>query len=271
VEATLGRPGAGKTTTLTKLAAASGLAERRPAQVLSMDPARIAAAEQPRALAGIFGIGLQALATTGALSPTMEERRHKKLIPIGTPGFSPKDLDMGLDPALFLAAHADMDTHPVLAATMNAADPTSAIDRFEMFRPSRLLLTRLDQTETFGSIPNQATRTAKPVSFLAAGQQIPEDLEPASRERMVDLAPGRHGTASLAAARRPWLQERKKQTTNAFVSHKHGIARRGAGTVDHGTPATGASDRQTNSRTAAGKRQPRGSDFNRCARPHLGH
>jgi len=102
VAALVGSPGAGKTTAWTKLAAASGLAERRPARVLSMDAAGIAAAGQPRALAGILGIGFQALATTGALSPALQEHRNQELIPIDTPGFSPRDLDMGLDPALFL-------------------------------------------------------------------------------------------------------------------------------------------------------------------------
>jgi flagellar biosynthesis protein FlhF len=83
---------------------------------------------------------------------------------------------------------------------MKTADLTRAVERFAIFRPRKLLFTRLDETEAFGSILNQAARTSMPVSFLAAGQQIPEDLEPASRERIVDLLIGRQATAARTAA-----------------------------------------------------------------------
>ncbi len=200
VVALVGPPGVGKTTTLVKLAATFGLAARRPAQILSVDTARIAAAEQLRILAGILGIGFQVLETAGALSQALEEHRQKELILIDTPGLGPKDLDLNPGLAPLLAKHPEMDTHLVLSATMKSADLTRAVDRFEIFRPSKLLFTRLDESETFGSILDQAVRTGKPVSFLAAGQQIPEDLEPASRERVVDLLLERQATAALAAA-----------------------------------------------------------------------
>ena len=38
-----------------------------------------------------------------------------------------------------------------------------------------------------GAVLNEAARTAKPVSFFAAGQQVPEDLEPASKEHIAHL------------------------------------------------------------------------------------
>jgi flagellar biosynthesis protein FlhF len=200
VVALVGPPGAGKTTTLVKLAATYGLAARRPAQILSMDTTRIAAAEQLRVCAGILGIGFQVLETTGALAQALEEHRPKDLILIDTPGFGPKDIDHGLDLALYLSTHPEMDTHLVLTATTKSADLSRAVDRFEIFGPRKLLFTRLDETDAFGSILALAERTKKPVSFLAAGQQIPEDLEPAGRERIVDLLIGRPAAAALAAA-----------------------------------------------------------------------
>jgi len=200
VVALVGPPGAGKTTTLVKLAATCGLSARRPAQILSVDTARIAAADQLRVCAGILGIGFQLLDTIGALSQALEEHRHKDLILIDTPGLGPKDLDHGLGLAQLLATHPEVDTHLVLTVTMKTADLTRAVERFAIFRPRKLLFTRLDETEAFGSILNQAARTSMPVSFLAAGQQIPEDLEPASRERIVDLLIGRQATAARTAA-----------------------------------------------------------------------
>jgi len=75
------------------------------------------------------------------------------------------------------------------------------VDRYEIFRPRKLLFTRLDETESFGPILNEAARTAKPLSFLTFGQRIPEDLEPATAARVIELLlGGKRPKAARAAA-----------------------------------------------------------------------
>ena len=103
--------------------------------------------------------------------------------------------------ARFLASHDEIDVHLVLSASMKAADLAGVVDRFSIFRPRRLLFTRLDETQTFGPILNETARSGWPVSFVCSGQQIPEDLEPATRERLVSLLVGELvGGAAAAAA-----------------------------------------------------------------------
>jgi len=187
VVALVGPSGCGKTMTLVKLAVQHGLTARRPTQLISMDNFRTAAAEQLRAYATILGVGFLSLETTAALAQALEEHRHKDLILIDTPGHGPRDLDGSADLARFLASHPAVDTHLVLTASMKSADLSHVVDRFEIFRPRKLLFTKLDETETFGPIVNEAARTGKPISFLANGQQIPEDLEPATTKHIVEL------------------------------------------------------------------------------------
>jgi flagellar biosynthesis protein FlhF len=200
VDATLGRPdgrprilaltgpcGAGKTTTLVKLAVRFGLGMHRPVHILSMDCYRVAASEQLRSYAAILGVGFQALETTTSLAQALEERSNKDLVLIDTPGVGQRDFDVVQDLARFLASRQDIDTHLVLTASMRSADLTRVVDRFEVFRPAKLLFAKLDETGSFGPILNQVARTGKPVSFLAGGQQIPEDLEPATSERILEL------------------------------------------------------------------------------------
>ncbi len=187
VVALVGPPGSGKTMTLVKLAVRFGLTSRRPTQLISMDTLRVAAAEQLRGYAAILGVGFQALETTGALAQALEEHRHKDLVLIDTPGYAAGELDAARDLARWLAARPAVDTHLVLTASTKSADLSEAVDRFAVFGPRKLVFTRLDETSSFGPLLNQAARTGLPISFLADGQQIPEDLEPATQERIVDL------------------------------------------------------------------------------------
>src|SRR4051812_30510791 len=202
IVAVVGPPGAGKTTSLVKLAVTYGLAARRPTQLLTFDLERIAAADQLHTFAAILGIGFQTLEMTpNALSVALEEHRNKDLILIDTPGYGPKDMENAVNLAANFAKHSDIDIHLVLSASMKPADVSAVVDRFSIFQPHKLLFTRLDETQTFGSILNETSRTGKPVSFFCGGQQIPDDLEAATGVRVTDLLIGEIvGRATAAAA-----------------------------------------------------------------------
>jgi flagellar biosynthesis protein FlhF len=187
IVALIGPPGAGKTTTLAKLAARYGLESRRPAQILSADVFRIGAAGQLRSLAAILGIGCDVAETTGALAQMLEEYRSKELIFIDTPGLSPAEMEDAADLANLIAEYPGMDTHLVVPAYLQPADMNRMIHRYSVFRPNKLLFTHVDETSQHGTFVSQAATWSLPISFLAAGQQIPDDLEPATHARLSEL------------------------------------------------------------------------------------
>ena len=190
VVALVGPPGVGKTTTLAKLAARFGLTSRRPAYILSADVYRIAAAEQMRSLSAILGIGFDIVETPVALAQALEEHRATDWVFIDTPGLGASEMEDGAELARLLASHPEIDTHLVVSASMKPSDLSRVIDRYQIFQPKKLLFTRLDETDRYGALINEAARRALPISFLTTGQQIPDDLEPASKELIADRVRG---------------------------------------------------------------------------------
>jgi len=212
VDATLGRPGArrkivalagpagaGKTTTLVKLAMRAGVAARRPALILSTDTHRVAAAEQLRSYAAILGLPFALAETPGSLVRTIEEHRQKELILIDSPGFSQREQECAQEWAGILGADPEIEVQLVLPATGRPADLLATMRWWESYRPSKLIFTHLDETSCAGACLAVAMISGMPVSYLSMGQRVPEDLMAATKAGMAEMVLGESRVASAAA------------------------------------------------------------------------
>jgi flagellar biosynthesis protein FlhF len=187
VTAFVGPPGSGKTTTLVKLAISSAMASGRALRIISADTQRIGAAEQLRTYASILGVPFQPVESMAALAQAIDSTPSSSMVLVDTPGLSPAMFnDLGGDLASFLGRRQDIDTHLVLTATARQSDLESAVKRFEIFLPSRMIFTRLDETDSFGALFSVTARRDKAVSFFGNGQMIPEDIQPASRALLIE-------------------------------------------------------------------------------------
>jgi flagellar biosynthesis protein FlhF len=200
VLALVGPPGCGKTTTLVKLAVRYGLAFSRPVRLISADTHRVGASEQLRTYAGILAAGFDAVETTRSLQQTIEAHQEAGLILIDTPGYAAGEMEEASDLARFLSRAPGVETHLVASASMRPADLSRTLDRFQIFTPVKLIFTHLDETSFFGAMISESERGEKPISFLASGQQIPEDLEPATPARLLDLMLEQPAERALSAA-----------------------------------------------------------------------
>jgi len=181
----VGPAGAGKTTTLIKVAIKECLANRLSVRIISVDPCRVAAHERLRSLAGLIGLGFTAANTVQQLQEAIEESRGKNVILIDTPGYSAAEIDSAQDVLACLRRIEQKETHLVLPASMKRGDLMRAVRQFDGFQPDYLLFTKLDETESYGPVVSAALESNTPLSFFAGGQSIPEDLDTANGQLLV--------------------------------------------------------------------------------------
>lgn len=187
IVALIGPPGAGKTTTLAKLAVREGLAKGRPLQVLDLDDQRIGGGEQLQTICALLGVPYQRLNGPEVLVEVLGRARTPGLVLVDTPGLSRQDSTELAVMGLGLGASATIERHLVLPCTLRFAELTRFWNTFRVCHPTHLLLTRADESLCFGPAWSLAKMTGLPLSWMATGRQIPEGLVAATPELLVDV------------------------------------------------------------------------------------
>jgi flagellar biosynthesis protein FlhF len=185
--ALVGPPGAGKTTTLVKLAVSEGLQKQKTIQIICLDTYRVAAADQLRSYAAILGVPFELVDHASLLEGAVRASQGKDLVLIDTPGIGPAEAEILADFASGMQSLETLQVHLVLPACLRIADLQRTAARFATVRPTHLLFTRTDETDSFGPLYSLSVLANRPVSYLCSGQQVPEDIEPATPETVCSL------------------------------------------------------------------------------------
>lgn len=185
--ALIGPTGVGKTTTIAKLAAAYLLGGGRKIALITIDTYRIAAVEQLKVYGEIMNLPVEVVVHPEQLEQVLARHQNKDLVLIDTAGRSPRD-SVSLDELeAFLAVDAEIETHLVLSATTRDRDLHEIYKRFSVLTPRSLLVTKLDECDSAGVLLNVHVRHNCPLSYVANGQRVPEDLVQLTPEYIGDL------------------------------------------------------------------------------------
>jgi flagellar biosynthesis protein FlhF len=183
----VGPSGAGKTTTIVKLAAHYRLQENRSVALITLDTCRMAAVEHLRMYAHVLGVPLETAQTTADVVEGIRRHRQASLIMIDTPGFGPHETAQLMNLGGLKDSYGSIETHLVLSATTRMQDLRRTVARHDACAPSRLLFTKLDETAEYGNLFELAYQTTLPLSYWSNGQRVPEDFELADSARLADL------------------------------------------------------------------------------------
>ena len=177
-EVFIGPPGAGKTTTIAKIAAQERARSGQRLGLLAADGFRIGAVEQLRTYADILDAPFRVARTADDLHAALESRQRTPVL-VDTAGRSPSD-PASRDLFDVVGRARGVRTHLVLPADTSASAARRIFEGYADARPTRLVLTKLDEAESLSPLVSLFHQWQLPISYLGTGQRVPEDLSRAT-------------------------------------------------------------------------------------------
>lgn len=185
VIALVGPTGAGKTTTIAKLASRFAEAHApRDVALVTTDTQRIGAREQLYGFGRQLGIAVHEANSGTNLTQLLARLADYKLVLIDTAGLGQRDRALAAQ-LQWLRAAGQIRTLLVLPANTSFQDMDEVVRRFSAANPQGVVLTKLDETGRFGSALSVAVDHKLPITWVTDGQDVPEDLYRASAANLV--------------------------------------------------------------------------------------
>ena len=188
VYAFVGPTGAGKTTTLGKLAVRQ--VNRWGAEnvgIVTMDSFRIGAWEQMQRLGDIIGVKTALCRQEDSLLDTLSQMRNCRFILVDTAGLSHQDdrrlaqwqklQELGDELETYLVAPANLQTNVLYQLTQ----------AYESARVRGMVFTKCDEVTSLGEAVSALVKAELPWVFACDGQRIPEDLKVMSVDSVMQM------------------------------------------------------------------------------------
>ena len=188
VYAFVGPTGAGKTTTLAKLAVRQ--VNRWGADnvgIVTMDSFRIGAWEQMQRLGDIIGVKTALCRQEDSLLDTLSNMRDCKFILIDTAGLSYQDERRLAQWKKLEALGDEVETFLVAQANLQASVLQQLTKAYQSAKIRGVIYTKCDEVTSLGEAVSALIQADLPWVFACDGQRIPEDLKVMSVDEVIQM------------------------------------------------------------------------------------
>jgi flagellar biosynthesis protein FlhF len=217
IMAIVGPTGAGKTTTIAKLAARWCMRHgSQDLALVSTDGYRIGAREQLMTYARILGAPMHAANGGRDLARVLERLKSKKLILIDTAGMGPHDVRLTEQLAALQLGAARARVLLALPAQGEGHALEEIVQAFARLNPVACILTKVDEAASLGAVISTTLRHRLKIAYVCDGQRVPEDLH-AAHQRRVWLV----RAALQLKERRPAVRDEAYFVRNFGRAHAH--------------------------------------------------
>jgi len=187
----IGASGSGKTSTLAKLALFYGKQLEKNLIWVCADTVRIGAIAEARAYTDALGVDLKLVYSPDDLIDILKGAKEADLFLLDTPGYNPCSESQMVELGALLAAIPKRCTYLVASATTKEADLFQLSASLGVFNLEGLIITKLDETHSFGSVYNFARKNQVPLGFFTTGKETSRCLEVVDPARLVSALFGK--------------------------------------------------------------------------------
>ena len=180
IVAFVGPTGVGKTTSIAKLAAHFALEQKCRVGLITVDTYRIAAVEQLRTYAEIMDLPLEVVSSPQEMQEAVDRLSDLDLILLDTAGRSPRDEVRVAELRMMLRDAGARDIVLVLSAAAGLESCQSAAETFGRVGANSLLLTEIDEATSLSGLVPLLCNPHLPLSYVTDGQNVPDDIFPAT-------------------------------------------------------------------------------------------
>ncbi len=173
----VGSTGVGKTTTIAKLTADFILKKNAKVALITADTYRVAAVEQLKTYADIMGLEVGVVYSPEDMELYRNSMKENcELLIIDTAGRSHKNAANMSELNELLRFVPEAKKYLTISLTTKLEDMLSIIDTYDDIGDFSIIYTKLDETMRYGSILNVGYKTGKKISYIASGQNVPDDI-----------------------------------------------------------------------------------------------
>lgn len=186
----VGPTGVGKTTTIAKLAAEQTLKYRRKVGLITSDTYRIAAVEQLKTYATILNVPLEVVFSPLDLKKALDRFKDCDIVFMDTAGRNYRNEMYVSELNALLQTGGKSETFLVMSLTTKYKDMKAITENFSKFKLDKVLFTKMDETDTYGSLVNLMNDFPLQLSYMTNGQNVPDDFAVADENEIINLIMG---------------------------------------------------------------------------------
>jgi flagellar biosynthesis protein FlhF len=185
VTAFIGPTGAGKTTTIAKLAARHVRGGRTSVGLVMADDARVGAREQLAAYSRLLGVPMETATNGTELRAALAAFADRDRVYIDTAGLGGAAADPGALQRLLAGAAEPVARAAVVSAGGSETALRAAWAQLGPLAPESCIVTKVDEGAGLAAACTWLHGTGLPLAWLGTGQRVPDDLAPPSGSALV--------------------------------------------------------------------------------------
>lgn len=186
----VGPTGVGKTTTIAKLAGRFSLIDKKKVGLITIDTYRIGAVEQLRTYADIMNLPIKVVFSINDMEDAVKDLQSCDVILVDTTGRSSKNAMQISELRAFIDKLKIGNVNLVISCTTKNSDIKTIVKGYSPLNFDNVIITKLDETSTYGSILNIMQSAGKPLNFLTTGQNVPDDIKYVDEDKLARLILG---------------------------------------------------------------------------------